>query len=90
MDKNPENIMLAKLAVVVMPNGEIICLGNTVGWVDKLGKYLSDVKTGVQYEVSGCENISTPFNSPRTGFFDTIEDAKASIDWYEEEHKYDE
>ena len=43
--------------------------------------------TIVWYEVSGAEHISTPFNSPRTRFFDTIEDAKASIDWYEEEHK---
>lgn len=50
MDKNPENIMLAKLEVVVMPNGEVICLGKTVGFVegeDGVGKYLSDAKPGV-------------------------------------------
>lgn len=30
------------LQVLVMPNGEILCEGKTVGWVDKLGKYLVD------------------------------------------------
>lgn len=50
MEKNPEDIMLAKLEVVVMPNGEIICKGKTVGFVEGengLGKYLSDAKPGV-------------------------------------------
>lgn len=28
------------LQVLVMPNGEILCEGKTIGWVDKLGKYL--------------------------------------------------
>lgn len=28
------------LQVLVMPNGEILCEGKTVGWVDKIGKYL--------------------------------------------------
>ncbi len=30
------------LQVLVMPNGELLCEGKTVGWVDKLGKYLFD------------------------------------------------
>lgn len=30
------------LEVLLMPNGEILCLGKTIGWVDKLGKYLHD------------------------------------------------
>lgn len=47
MDKNPEQISIAKLEVVVMPNGEIICAGKTMGYVSDLGKYLSDVKVGV-------------------------------------------
>ena len=47
MKENPEEISLAKLEVVVMPNGEIICLGKTVGYVSELGKYLSDIKIGV-------------------------------------------
>lgn len=47
MQENPDNIMIAKLEVVVMPNGEIICLGKTVGFVSELGKYISDAKPGV-------------------------------------------
>lgn len=43
--------------------------------------------TIVWYEVSGSEHISTPFDSRRVPGFETIEDAKASIDWYEEEYK---
>jgi hypothetical protein len=39
--QKPDKITVALLEVVVMPNGEIICDGKTVGWVDKLGKYLT-------------------------------------------------
>lgn len=31
------------LEVLVMPNGEILCEGQTVGWVSKLGKYLRPI-----------------------------------------------
>ncbi|KKT20040.1 MAG: hypothetical protein UW07_C0019G0012 [Candidatus Nomurabacteria bacterium GW2011_GWF2_43_8] len=41
MDKAPEEITVANLEVVVLPNGEVICLGKTVGWVDRLGKFLT-------------------------------------------------
>lgn len=41
MEKAPEEITVCNLEVVVMPNGEIICLGKTVGWVEELGKFLS-------------------------------------------------
>ena len=50
MKENPKDITLAKLDVVVMPNGEIICLDKTIGFVkgeNGLGKYLSDIKKGV-------------------------------------------
>jgi hypothetical protein len=50
MKNNPEEITLAKLEVVVMPNGEIICSGKTVGWVKDIGKYLSDLKNGITGE----------------------------------------
>ena len=40
MKKPPQTITPAKLGVVVMPNGEIICNGKTLGWVKELGKYL--------------------------------------------------
>lgn len=38
--KNPETITVMNLQVVVMPNGEIICKGKTVGFTDQLGTYL--------------------------------------------------
>lgn len=36
----PETITRMYLEVVYMPNGELICLGKTVGRFDKLGEYL--------------------------------------------------
>lgn len=44
MKTAPKEITLCNLAVVVMPNGEIICFGKTVGWVKELGKFLSPRK----------------------------------------------
>ena len=41
MEKSPEEITLSNLEVVVMPNGEVICNGKTVGWVKDIGKYLT-------------------------------------------------
>jgi hypothetical protein len=32
------------LEVLVMDNGEILCEGKTIGWTDKLGKYLHPVE----------------------------------------------
>ena len=43
--KKPTDITVCHLEVVVMPNGEIICAGKTVGWFDKLGKYLTPAPT---------------------------------------------
>jgi len=40
MTKAPREITVCDLEVVVMPNGEVICLGKTVGWVKELGTYL--------------------------------------------------
>jgi hypothetical protein len=42
MKNNPDEIIMRHLEVVVMPNGEIICMGKTVGWVSEMGKYLSE------------------------------------------------
>ena len=41
MEKKPEEITVCHLEVVVMPNGEIICLGKTVGWFETHKKYLT-------------------------------------------------
>lgn len=40
MKRAPKEITVCWLEVVVMPNGEVICLGKTVGWVKTLGPYL--------------------------------------------------
>lgn len=45
MEKQPERITLCTLEVVLMPNGEVICLGNTVGYFKDLKKYLEPVKS---------------------------------------------
>lgn len=45
----PKEITPALLSVIVMPNGEVICLGKTVGWVKTLGPYLSEQPTEPRY-----------------------------------------
>lgn len=44
MTEAPQEITVCNLEVVVMPNGEVICLGKTIGWIEKLGKYLTPKK----------------------------------------------
>lgn len=39
--KTPHDITPALLELIVMPNGEVLCLGKTVGWVKTLGRFLS-------------------------------------------------
>jgi len=41
MMKTPKDITIASLEVLVMPNGEVLCEGKTIGWVQTLGKYLT-------------------------------------------------
>ena len=41
LEKIPDEITLCTLEVVVLPNGEVICLGNTVGWHKNLKEYLT-------------------------------------------------
>lgn len=41
MTKAPDEITVAHLEVVVMPNGEVICAGRTIGWIKTVGKYLT-------------------------------------------------
>jgi len=41
MEEQPKRIIACKLEVVLMPNGEVICIGKTVGWFRDLKKYLS-------------------------------------------------
>jgi hypothetical protein len=37
----PTAITVADLEVVVMPNGEVLCAGRTVGWIKSLGPHLT-------------------------------------------------
>lgn len=41
MTKAPKDITPATLDCVVMPNGEIICSGKSVGWIKELGRFLT-------------------------------------------------
>ena len=41
---NLSTMEIKYLQVLVMDNGEILCEGKTIGWVDKLGKYLHEVQ----------------------------------------------
>lgn len=50
MDKLPDEITLCNLQVVVMPNGEIICNGKTLGWYRDYFLFLTAIKK------DGCNN----------------------------------
>lgn len=49
----PDEITLADLECVVMPNGEVICLGKTLGWVGDFGGRLRphEVDQGPKSEI---------------------------------------
>lgn len=38
---------LADLDVLVMPNGEILCMGSTIGYVKEFGKRLHNFKSAI-------------------------------------------
>ena len=44
MKTQPEEITLCTLEVLLMPNGEIISMGKTIGWFDTYKKYLKEIK----------------------------------------------
>lgn len=44
--KAPKEMTLASLQVLVMPNGEVLCLGFSIGWVKQLGKMLTPIEGG--------------------------------------------
>ena len=46
MEKQPKAITVCHLEVVLMPQGEIICKGGTVGWFYDLKEYLSKPEGG--------------------------------------------
>lgn len=53
MKQPPEEMTLAKLDVLVMPSGEILCGGMTVGWVSEVSEispHLSDFRDAITGE----------------------------------------
>ena len=40
----PGHIIVCNLEVIVMPNGEIICDGHTVGWFERFAPFLTKKK----------------------------------------------
>lgn len=47
----PDEITMADLDCAVMPNGEVLCLGKTLGWVGDFGEHLRPQSTGPRSEV---------------------------------------
>ena len=45
MTKAPKQITACHLECIVMPNGEVICNGRSLGWIKELGKYLTPTPT---------------------------------------------
>ena len=43
MTEQPKEITLCRLSCIVMPNGEVICNGKTIGWFKDLGPQLAAV-----------------------------------------------
>lgn len=41
LDEIPKQITVCKLEVVVMPQGEIICKGKTLGWFKEFQEHLT-------------------------------------------------
>jgi hypothetical protein len=42
MIDNPKEISVCYLQVLLMPNGEIICKGKTIGWFRDLREFLTE------------------------------------------------
>ena len=40
MNKQPSEMTVCTLQVLLMPNGELLCLGKTVGWFKEFKEYL--------------------------------------------------
>jgi len=41
IEKQPDEITLCTVEAVLMPNGEVICLGKTIGFFKTLKEYLT-------------------------------------------------
>ena len=45
MKKQPKGITVCKLECILMPQGEIICMGKTIGWFKDFKERLQPVET---------------------------------------------
>ena len=41
IEKQPKELTICTLEVLLMPNGEILCLGKSIGWFKEFKKYLT-------------------------------------------------
>ncbi len=52
MMEQPKEITLRNLEVLVMPNGEVICLGKSIGWFYELANCLLPQLTQAEEELA--------------------------------------
>ena len=62
--KIPKAMTICNLEVLVMPNGEVLCSGKTIGWVASLGKYLTPKEKRCDQWL-GEEYVGVTFSTPR-------------------------
>ena len=61
MNENPKEMTIAKLEVLVMPNGEILCGGQHIGYIESTGRNAQD--PDVEYDTSLGKYLSEPKNA---------------------------
>ena len=79
MEQAPKEITVCRLECVVMPNGEVIVLGNTVGWFKDVGPYLSLADTDTRKMeaaapslLAACEAVEGHFTGDGTPTYEEI------------------
>lgn len=73
MNADPDAITVCTLDVVVMPNGEIICRGQSIGFRDKFAQWLN-VKPAGSRDREGSPMLEAPSRGP----WEAIIDARRS------------
>ena len=56
MEKQPDQIITVSLECVLMPQGELISGGKTVGWFKDLKKYLKPLRDLTGKDISNDKN----------------------------------
>lgn len=60
MKKQPEDMTICNLQVLLMPNGEILCLGKTVGFFKTFKDYLEPVDSKAVAKAEGKYDTKKP------------------------------